>query len=75
MMSNKAKRNLALIMVCLSLALYVLIFIMKFFLHENPSTWMWTAPPVCFIVFLGLWRNFSQAVKEDDKYGPIDKKD
>lgn len=70
-MSNKTKRNLAFVMVCLSVALYVLILIKKIFLQESPSFWMWIAAPCCFLVFLGIWRNFSQAVKEDDKYGPV----
>lgn len=68
-MSNKARRNLAFVMLCLSIALYVLIFVIKIFLHESPSFWMWIAALCCFLVSLGLWKNFSQAVKEDEKYG------
>ena len=70
-MSNKAKRNLALVMVILSLVLYVGIFIKKIFFGGNIDWWMWLSPVCCFIVFLGCYRNFSQAVKEDEKYGPI----
>ncbi|MCH5346485.1 MAG: hypothetical protein J1E63_05210 [Muribaculaceae bacterium] len=72
-MSNKTKRNLALVMVCLSVVLYILIFVEQIFFHYKPDWWMWVAAPCCFVVFLGLYRNFSQAVKEDDKYGPMKK--
>ena len=70
-MSNKFKRNLAFVMVVSSVFLYGLIILEAIFGEIKPDWWMWIAPVCCFIVFLGYYRNFSQAVKEDEKYGPI----
>lgn len=70
-MSNKVKRNIAFVMLCLSIGLYIGILIKKLVFHQSPDFWMWIAPLVCFIIFLGLWRNYNQAVREDDKYGPL----
>ena len=67
-MSNKFKRNFALVMACMSILLYALIFINRLIFKDNPEWWMWFAPVCCFIVFLGLYRNYSQAVKEDEKF-------
>ena len=72
-MSNKSKKVLAFIMVLLSLALYALIICRKVIWGVDIQAWQYMAPTVCFVVFLALFRNYSQAVKEDDKYGPLNK--
>ena len=70
-MSNKAKRNLALVLMLISVVLYVLLIFQAIYGEFKPDWWMWVAPVCSFIIFLGYFRNFSQAVKEDEKYGPI----
>ena len=37
------------------------------------NTWQYLIAPFWIAMFMVTYRNFSQAVKEDEKYGPIDK--
>lgn len=64
-MSNKAKRSLFLILLILDAVAYVWARI-----ATGPEWWTYIGI-VLFIIFLGGYRSFSQAVKEDKKYGPI----
>ena len=70
-MSNKAKRNLFLILLILEVVAYFLIVIFSF---QNPQGIKWyfyIGGAVLFLILIGGYRNFSQAVKEDKKYGPL----
>lgn len=70
-MSNKAKRNLSLAMLILCIAVYIAVICRKIFWDITPDSWQYIAPPLWIVIFLGAYRNFAQAVKEDKKYGPV----
>lgn len=72
-MSNKAKRNLSLIMMILGLAVLIGLALSRKFYHVEHDTWQYFAAPMWICFFGVLYRNFSIAVKEDKKYGPIKK--
>lgn len=74
-MGNKGKRNLALAMLILQVGLYIAIIVRKVFLDIAAPWYYYVSLSVAFVLFLGFYRNFSQGVKEDEKYGPIIKKD
>lgn len=72
-MTNKAKRNASLVMLIIIVAAYAGLFIRRIFWHVSAQGWEFSIPAFLFIVVLAIWRNYSQAVKEDEKYGPINK--
>lgn len=70
-MSNKAKRNLSLVMVIIGTITLIGLAISRKFFDIQHDTWQYFAAPLCICFFGVLYRNFSLAVKEDEKYGPI----
>ena len=70
-MSNKAKRNLSLLMVILGVITLIGLAISRKFFGMQHDTWQYFAAPLWICFFGVLYRNFSLAVKEDKKYGPI----
>lgn len=69
-MSNKVKRNIALVMFCLGVLIYILAIVLKIFYGRSVDWWQLVAPAVFILFFWGAFRNFSQAVEEEKKYGP-----
>lgn len=70
-MSNKAKRNLSLVMMIVGLITLIGLAFSRKFLGVQHNTWQYIAAPLWICFFGVLYRNFSLAVKEDRKYGPI----
>ena len=68
-MSNKAKRNLFLIFLILEVAAYILVIMFSSQIPQGAKWWIYIGAALLFIFFIGGYRNFSQAVKEDEKYG------
>lgn len=55
------------VVVLIGLALGKLIFNYRY------DTWQYLIAPFWIALFMVTYRNFSLAVKEDEKYGPVDK--
>ena len=70
-MSNKGKRNLFLTLLILEVVMYFVVAIFKSQYDIDLKWWIYISDALLFVVLLGGYRNFSQAVKEDKKYGPI----
>ncbi len=70
-MSNKAKRNHSLAMVILGVITLIGLALSRKFLNVHHDTWQYFAAPLWICFFGILYRNFSIAVKEDKKYGPV----
>ena len=70
-MSNKAKRNLSLVMVILGVITLIGLALSSRFFCVQHDTWQYLAAPLWICFFGVLYRNFSQAVKEDEKYGSM----
>lgn len=70
-MSNKAKRNISLFMMVISIAIFIGLVISRSLFGIQHETWQYFAAPLCFCFFGVLYRNFSFAVREDKKYGQI----
>ena len=70
-MSNKGKRNLFLTLLILEVVMYFVVAIFKSQYDIDLKWWIYISAALLFVFFLGGYRNFSQAVKEDEKYGPI----
>ena len=70
-MTNKAKRNLSLVMAILGVITFIGLAICRKFFDIQHETWQYIAAPLAICFFGALYRNFSLAVKEDEKYGPI----
>lgn len=73
-MSNKAKRNIFLGLLIAVGAGYILLTIFKNKFDVDVKWWIFSATAIVLAVLWGGYRNFSQAVKEDRKYGPIKRK-
>ena len=70
-MSNKGKRNLFLILLILEVVMYFVVSMFKSHFDIDLKWWIYISAALLFVVLFGGYRNFSQAVKEDEKYGPI----
>lgn len=70
-MTNKAKRNLSLVMVILGVVTLIGLAISRKSFDVQHDAWQYFAAPLWICFFSVLYRNFSFAVKEDKKYGPI----
>ena len=70
-MSNKGKRNLFLTLLILEVVIYFVVTIFKSQYDIDLKWWIYISAAFLFLFFLGGYRNFSQAVKEDEKYGLI----
>lgn len=70
-MTNKGKRNLSLAMAILGLITLIGLALTRKFYGIQHDTWQYIAAPLWICFFSILYRNFSLAVKEDEKYGPI----
>lgn len=71
-MTNKGKRNLYLVLLILVLISYILIILFKTIYDLDVKWWTYCTTALLIVGLLGAYRNFSQAVKEDKKYGPIE---
>ncbi|MCH5240755.1 MAG: hypothetical protein J1F38_11075 [Muribaculaceae bacterium] len=70
-MGNKGKRNLFLTLLILEVFVYFGIAMFKNHFDLQVKWWIYIITAFLFIFFLGGYRNFSQAGKEDEKYGPV----
>ena len=68
-MSNKAKRNLFLTLLILEVIAYILVVMFSSKIPQDAKWWIFIGSAFLFVFFIGGFRNFSQAVKEDEKYG------
>ena len=70
-MSNKGKRNLFLSLLILNLVIYFCLAVFKTRYDLDVKWWIFSIAAIIFAFLLGAYRNVSQAVKEDGKYGPV----
>lgn len=70
-MSNKAKRNLFLTLLILEVVAYILVVMFSSQIPQGAKWWIYIGAALLFVFCIGGYRNFSQAVKEDEKYGPM----
>ena len=70
-MSNKAKRNLFLTLLILEVVAYILVVMFSSQIPQNAKWWIYIGAALLFVIFIGGYRSFSQAVKEDERYGPM----
>ena len=72
-MGNKSKRNVFLGLLILEVIAYLSIIMFKSQFNLQVKWWIYISFAILFVFFLGGYRNFSQAVKEDEKYGSVEK--
>ena len=70
-MSNKAKRNLFLTLLILEVVAYILVVMFSSQISQYAKWWIYIGSALLFVFLIGGYRNFSQAVKEDEKYGSM----
>ena len=70
-MSNKAKRNLFMTLLILEVVAYIIVVMFSSQIPPGAKWWIYIGAALLFVFFLGGYRNFSQAVKEDEKYVPM----
>lgn len=68
-MSNKAKRNIFLALLVMEAIAYLVIVMFSSSIDAGAKWWIYISAAILFVILLGGYRNFSQAVKEDEKYG------
>ena len=71
-MSNKAKRNLFLSLLILEVIAYILVVMLSSKIPQGAKWWIYIGAAFLFVFLLGGYRNFSQAVKDEEKYGPVE---
>ncbi|MCH5319339.1 MAG: hypothetical protein J1E38_06480 [Paramuribaculum sp.] len=71
-MSNKAKRNLFLSLLILEGLLYVILAVFKSHYDLDIKWWIYFSAALLFSFLWAGYRNFRQAVKEEEKYGPLE---
>ena len=67
-MSNKSKRNLFLFLLIMEVIAYCIILMFKSLIPESLKWWIYILAAFLFVFLLGCYRNYQQAVKEDNKY-------
>lgn len=70
-MSNKAKRNASLLLAILGVIILIGLALSGKLYGIQHDVWQYIAAPLWIAFFGIMYRNFSQAVKEDEKFGPI----
>ena len=70
-MTNKAKRNLFLTLLILEIVAYVFVVMFSSQIPQGAKWWIYIGAALLFVFFIGGYRNFSQVIKEDEKYGPM----
>ena len=73
-MSNKGKRNLFLTLLILEGVIYFCLAAFKSRYDLEVKWWIFSIAAIIFAFLFGAYRNFRQAVKEDEKYGPLNEK-
>lgn len=73
MTKNQKRKYISLAMLILGIVVLLGLAAGKFFYGWKYDTWQYLIAPFWIALFMVTYRNFSQAVKEDEKYGPIEK--
>lgn len=70
-MTNKAKRNLFLALLVVEVIAYIIVIALHSKFDTITNWWIYISAAILFVILLMGWRNYSLAVKEDRKYGPL----
>ena len=70
-MSNKGKRNLFLALLIGEVVAYILVVMFASQIPQGAKWWIYIGAALLFVFLIGGYRNFRQAVKEDQKYGSM----
>lgn len=70
---NKKRKYFALIMFVIGVIALILLALLRVFYGIRLGTLQYIIIPIIICFFAVMYRNFSQAVKEDEKYGPTAK--
>ena len=73
MTKNQKRKYISLSMLILGVIALISFALVKVIFGWQLNTWQYLIAPFWIAMFMVTYRNFSQAVKEDEKYGPIDK--
>ena len=71
MTKNQKRKYLALTMMILGTVILIALALCRVLFGIKLGTLQYIIIPIIIGFFLVIYRNFSQAVKEDEKYGPI----
>ena len=71
MTPNKKRKYISLSMLILGILVLIILGLGRFIYGIQYATWQYLIVPFWIGLFLVTYRNFSQAVKEDDKYGTL----
>ena len=71
MTKNQKRKYLALAMIILGIAILIAFALFRVLYGIKFGTLQYIIVPVIIGFFFVVYRNFSQAVKEDEKYGPL----
>ena len=71
MTKNQKRKYLALSMIILGTAILIALALLRVLYGIKFGTLQYIIVPIIIGFFFVVYRNFSQAVKEDEKYGPI----
>lgn len=72
MTKNQKRKYISLTLLILSILALIILALARLVYHKSYDFWQYLAAPLCIAFFAVMYRNFSQAVKEDDKYGPVE---
>ena len=73
MTKNQKRKNISLSMLIIEIVFLIGLALCKLFFGWEYDTWQYLIAPFWIALFMVTYRNFSQAVKEDEKYGQIEK--
>lgn len=73
MTKNKKRKYFALAMFVIGVIVLISIALIRVLYGIRLGTLQYIIIPLIVCFFAVMYRNFSQAVKEDDKYGPMEK--
>lgn len=73
MTKNEKRKYISLSMFILEIIVLIGLALGKLLLGWQYDTWQYLIIPFWIALFMVTFRNFSQAVKKDEKYGPLEK--
>lgn len=71
MTANKRRKYISLAMLIVGLIAFIALIVVRVCCDKIYGTWQYIVAPLWIAFFAVMYRNFTLAVRDDEKYGPV----